>query len=73
MSDLMSCPFCGGRWTIAQEPPDNGHVAGLYYAFHADGGRCVRFTGHFLTREAAVEAINRRMTTPAPPSSPARE
>jgi hypothetical protein len=66
-SELKPCPFCGERFTISQEPNDNGYVAGMFYIYHDYGPigsaarLCpLRFERHFDSSDEAVTAWNAR-------------
>ena len=63
MDELKPCPFCGGRFKIAQEPSDNSPVNNLWYLFHEYGPlgsparKClIRVHEYFDTETAAITA-----------------
>lgn len=71
MTELLPCPFCGGKFKMSQEPNDNGYVAGKYYIYHEHGPvgsnarECIiDIRRHFDSEHDAISAWNTRATTP---------
>ena len=65
--ELKYCPFCGGDFKIAQEPYDNGCVAGRWYIYHDYGelgsparACIINVPRHFDTEQDAIAAWNTR-------------
>ena len=59
-NSLLPCPFCGGTHPKHFEFPswdDMDHLTMTYSVFCQD---CVASTSHFLTKQEAIQAWNRR-------------
>ena len=74
---LLPCPLCGAAFLIAQEPHDNGFVAGQWYIYHeygplgSDARNCpIDVPRHFDSRAEAIAAWNRRASTSASEAEP---